>query len=170
MVSRQDGCRWAIALLFCLLLVGCASDPPSEDPESCLVDAPNVAEACTGVAAETYYCSAFAGEGVSDPKDIGAMQPRWVLQDRQSLSCGAEQFYGLEAFRGKPLVVVLLWAGCGFCQAQTEKIQQMQYELEASGVEVNFVIVNRAAPNPLIEELTNRCNFPVFQDIDDVDV
>ena len=41
----------------------------------------------------------------------------------------------------------------------------MQYELQAMDVDVNFVIVNRTAPDPQIEALTNRCNFPVFQDV-----
>ena len=61
-------------------------------------------------------------------------------------------------------MVVLLWAGCGFCQAQTEKLQQMHYELSAINVDVDFIIVDRSAENPPIEQLTNRCDFPIFQD------
>ena len=65
-------------------------------------------------------------------------------------------------------MVVLLWAGCGFCQAQTEKLQQMHYELQAEGVVVHFVIINQASENPPIQFLTDRCNFPILQDEADV--
>ena len=87
-----------------------------------------------------------------------------MLQDLQPQSCGYEQYYGLDAFHGSPTMVVLLWAGCGFCQTQTEMLQQMHFELQAANIEVDFVIVDLAATNPPIQELTDRCNFPIFQD------
>ena len=141
-----------------------AANPVIEDPENCFVDAPEVAESCLGPALEEYYCTGFSRGPVDNPQEVGAPQPGWVLQDLQPQSCGFEQFYGLDAFHGTPTMVVLLWAGCGFCQTQAEKLQQMHFELQAANVEVDFVIVDLAAPNPPIDALTDRCNFPIFQD------
>jgi hypothetical protein len=134
------------------------------DPPTCRVEGPEPTEFCTGAALDEYYCDAFGGEPLEDPTAIGSTQPFWVLQDLQPQSCGFEQFYGLQGFHGTPTMVVLLWAGCGFCQAQTVKLQQMHYELQAMGVIVNFVIVDQSSEDPPIEYLTERCNFPILQD------
>jgi hypothetical protein len=152
-----------------MLSMGCSEE--TIEPEtasgpdlSCRVTAEPTEAACTGPEVSEYYCDAFAGDPIEDPTSIGSQQPFWTLQDLQPQSCGYQQHYGLEAFRGTPIMVVLLWAGCGFCQAQTEKLQQMHYELTAINVDVDFIIVDQSADNPPIEQLTNRCDFPIFQD------
>ncbi len=142
---------------------GMASDANYEPP-TCRVEGPEPSSFCTGASQDEYYCDAFGGEPVVDPTAIGSTQPFWVLQDLQPQSCGFEQYYGLEGFHGTPTMMVLLWAGCGFCQAQTVKLQQMHYELQAMGVVVHFVIIDQSSENPPIEYLTDRCNFPILQD------
>ena len=137
---------------------------------TCRVAGPTPPEFCTGTAETQFHCDAFGGPSIEGPTTIGSEQPIWALQDEQPQSCGFEQHYGLDAFHGKPTMVVLLWAGCGFCQAQTEKLQQMHYELQAEGKDVHFVIINQSAENPPIEYLTARCNFPILQDESDINV
>jgi len=49
------------------------------------------------------------------PSPDGAVAPSdpslaWALEDFQPRSCGFGQTYGLEAFRGKPIIVALLAA------------------------------------------------------------
>lgn len=134
------------------------------EPPTCRVEGSGPASFCTGAALDEYYCDAFGGEPLVDPTAIGSTQPFWVLQDLQPQSCGFEQYYGLDGFHGTPTMMVLLWAGCGFCQAQTEKLQQMHYELQAMGIVVHFVIIDQSSENPPIENLTERCNFPILQD------
>ncbi|MGB0648417.1 MAG: hypothetical protein ACPGQS_14630 [Bradymonadia bacterium] len=165
----------AIAVLTCIL-VGCgetegsSSSMDGDKPDlSCRVEAPTHSAMCTGAQLSEYYCDAFAGSTIDEPTTIGAEQPFWVLRDAQPQSCGYEQFYGLEGLRGKPTMVVLLWSGCGFCQAQTEKLQEMHFELQSMNVDVNFVIVDRASTNAPVENLTDRCSFPIFQDEAEID-
>ncbi len=45
----------------------------------------------------------------------------------------------------------------------------MQYELAAEGMTVEMVIINMVNERNPIEELTNRCSFPIFQDVEAVD-
>ena len=160
--------RWVGIGVVVGALLACAEDetgaPVIENPETCFVDAPASSSNCLEPELESYYCTAFAGNSVEQPQTIGTQQPFWVLQDLQPQSCGYAQHYGLNAFHGTPTVVVLLWSGCGFCQAQTEKLQLMHFELQASNIDVNFVLVDQARPNPPTQELTDRCNFPIFQD------
>ncbi|MGB0648416.1 MAG: TlpA family protein disulfide reductase [Bradymonadia bacterium] len=137
---------------------------------SCRVDGPTPPEFCTGTSETQFHCDSFGGPSIEGPTTIGSEQPIWALQDLQPQSCGFQQYYGLDAFHGKPTMVVLLWAGCGFCQAQTEKLQQMHYELQAEGKDVHFVIIDQSAENPPIEYLTDRCNFPILQDESDINV
>ena len=138
------------------------TDPP--EPSACRVPAPAVENFCTGASLAEYHCESYAGPSLNDATQIGSPTPTYIVQDLQPQSCSFEQYHGLEAFRGTPTMVVLLWAGCGFCQKQTEKLQQMHYELMGQGVTVNFVIINKQAEDPLVQMLADRCNFPILQD------
>ena len=135
---------------------------------SCRVEAPRQSAMCTGAQLSEYYCDAFGGPAIDDPTVIGSKQP-FGYYATLSLRAGYEQFYGLEGLRGKPTMVVLLWSGCGFCQAQTEKLQEMYFELQAMNVDVNFVIIDRASTNAPVENLADRCSFPIFQDEAEID-
>ena len=39
----------------------------------------------------------------------------------------------------------------------------------ADGVDIDFIIIDRAADNPPIDLLVEVCNFPIFQDVESVD-
>lgn len=169
------GLRMMLSLgLMTVIVYGCAQEdtdtPVIETPEMCFVEAPEPATSCVGPILEQYYCTSFRGEAVENPQEIESQSPLWVLQDRQPQSCSNGQHYGLVGLSGRPTMIVLLWAGCGFCQIQTEKLQQMHFELQAAGADVDFAIVNRQADNPLVELLSDRCSFPIFQDVSAVDV
>lgn len=109
------------------------------------------------------------GEVVEDPTVPGSMHPNWRLTDFQPQSCGFGQTYGLDAFRGQTLVVVLLSAGCSYCLGQTIKLEQMRYQLEVEGHDVHFAIVNLKSMSGLQDNLIERGSFPLFQDTDEVD-
>lgn len=50
-----------------------------------------------------------AGDLASSITDLAALAlPGWMLEDVQPLSPRANQTYGLDAFRGKPIVVTIL--------------------------------------------------------------
>ncbi|MFN3197308.1 MAG: redoxin domain-containing protein [Bradymonadia bacterium] len=94
----------------------------------------------------------------------GAEMPKWQLYDFQPQSCGYGATHGLDSFLGRVTLVALFNAGCPYCQAQAEKMEQMRIELEAEGHEVWFVAVNLMGRESLQAELTNRAAFPMFQD------
>ena len=152
-------------------LSGCGSETSTSEATDveCRTDVSTYAESCLGPKLDEYFCGPLRSAVVTDPKTAGSNLPSWRLRDEQMQSCAHEQFYGLDAFIDTPTVVVLLWAGCSFCQRQAEKLQEMHFELTRDGGAIDFVIVNRAGPNPPIEALTDRCAFPVFQDVESVD-
>jgi hypothetical protein len=119
------------------------------------------------------HCISAIGDVIEDPHAIGSSHPNWKLEDVQPQSCGYEQVYGLDQFHGTPTMVVLLRAGCGFCQAQAEKLQEMKFELAEDDKEVHFVILDEMPFPPgstlPIHKLTERCDFPIFQDTAEVD-
>ncbi len=170
-----------LALIFAFL--GCAADtvplqsadptPPGQDgmpaAAECSPEVPEPPMDCVGATPAMNACASSKGEPVEGPKDLESSHPNWVLQDLQPQSCGFEQHYSLDTFHGTPTMVVLLWAGCGFCRGQAEKLQEMHDELTADDVSIHFVILDRAATNPPIELLTEVCGFPIFQDTEAVD-
>ncbi len=98
----------------------------------------------------------------------GAPKPTWRLRDFQCLSCGLDQTYGLDSFDGAATLVALFNAGCGICQNQASRMEQMSFELEAAGRVAHFVALNSVRDINRQSSLTNRCSFPLLQDTDDV--
>ena len=152
-----------LVLSLTLIFSGCAEEETSPM-------AP-VSSECTGleIAGDASAPAPESGEAIEAPTTIGSLAPSWKLEDVQPQSCGYGQVYGLDAFRGQPILVVLMWSGCGFCQAQAAKLQEMEYELAAEGLAVQIIIVNMVNERNPIGELTNRCTFPIFQDVESVD-
>lgn len=95
---------------------------------------------------------------------VGSPMPSWKLHDFQPQSCGYQQSYGLWSFRGKVTLVVLLAAWCGFCQAQSEKLERMRLELSAQGKDVYFLIVNGQDAEKEQANFVQRTAIPLFQD------
>lgn len=100
----------------------------------------------------------------------GAPTPVWSLNDFQPQSCGFEQRYGLNAFQGRVTLFATFNAGCGFCQAQAEGLEQMRLELEFAGHAVWFVALNSASNLGSAERLIERCGFPLMQDTEELNV
>lgn len=103
------------------------------------------------------------------PTCVGASAPSWQLPDIQPQSSRFDQTYGLEAFSGRPLLVALFSAWCGFCRSQAGHLEQLQSELASEGVELALVAVNGADAEAEAELLVDLVSYPVFQDSDEVD-
>lgn len=110
-----------------------------------------------------------AGAAPACTKEAGCAAPIYYLDDFQPLSCGYGATYGLDAFVGKPTLVVLLAAWCPFCRAQIEKLEELRVELAFGGYALNFLVVNKADAAKDQVEFTNRCSFPLLQDLVEVD-
>lgn len=134
--------------------------------------APQLAQAadeCTGTTPSRTTEAPSAGEPVECTTCLGDAAPLWSLTDFQEQSCGFGQTYGLDAFQGRPLMVVLLSAGCGYCLGQAEKLEELWWELRANGHEFNFAVINMAAQAERQSALLERASFPMFQGTPDVD-
>jgi len=93
-----------------------------DPPESAYLASPGpVAEVHSGrpdgdVSAEQADAGAAEQAGPEDPCGgspatcIGEPPPQWALRDFQPQSCGYEAVYGLDNFKGRPTVAVLLAA------------------------------------------------------------
>ena len=112
-------------------------------------------------------------EGGPDcPTCLGSDGTFWALEDVQPQSCGTGQIYGMEAFSGRVVVLSLLRSTCSFCQSQIQKMEEMALDLQASGIDVQFVVVNEAGPTfeANIEEFTSRSTMPIFQDVEALNI
>lgn len=98
----------------------------------------------------------------------GALAPDFKLRDFNPTSCGVGHYYGLDAFQGQVTFVVLLRSTCGYCMAQLEKLEQMRYELLAAGLELHMVVINERGTQAQIDNLTQRAQVPILQDVDEV--
>src|SRR5688500_18786618 len=69
----------------------------------------------------------------------GARALAWQLPDVQPASPRHGQTYGLEAFRGKVTVLLMLDTLCGNCGPTALKMEQMVRELRAEGHDIAMV-------------------------------
>ncbi|MEE2786378.1 MAG: redoxin family protein [Myxococcota bacterium] len=171
----------SLATLVTSLAVGCTSEktvqgqsPDTQTPPT--ITLPGAGgdttqnSRCVGVEPTRTTEDPSPGDEILAPTTPGASKPMWTLRDVQPQSCGHDQVYGLDAFDGQPLMVVLLKGTCGFCHSQAVKLQQMHYELRAEGVDIQFVIVNEDLEgNSYAEQFVERTYFPIFQDAESVD-
>ena len=97
-----------------------------------------------------------------------AAAPRYRLVDFQRLSCGTNATYGLEAFAGRATLVAIFGSWCPYCQAQTEKLDQLWLELQVAHKDIYIVIINQAGYETSQEELRSRSSVPMLQDTADV--
>jgi hypothetical protein len=149
-----------------------AAEPVSNDAENPTVE-PDVATppadtapaaACTGIdpariAAVPAYTAASP-----TPTTVGAAPPPIALKDVQPVSCSFEKTYGLAPFRGQATLVTLLSSGCGFCQNQAAKLEEMVLELGLRGVAVHVIIINLDSQSETVRLLTDRTTLPILQD------
>ncbi|MBR56704.1 MAG: hypothetical protein CMH54_01465 [Myxococcales bacterium] len=91
----------------------------------------------------------------------GEMWPNWTLEEVTS----SPSFYGgLDDYLGTVTFVVFFSTTCPFCKVQSQGLQAMQDELAAEGHDVDFIIVNQFTSPQELSNLTNVCDFPIYQD------
>ncbi|HVJ92803.1 MAG TPA: AhpC-related (seleno)protein [Labilithrix sp.] len=88
--------------------------------------------------------------------------PSWMRVDVQPKSARFQQTYGLEAFRGKAMVVVLLEGYCPFCQSNSKLAQELNDELSAEGYDAQVVVLADGYGS----EFASRVTLPIFNDPD----
>lgn len=95
--------------------------------------------------------------------------PKWKLQDINPGSAGANTTYGLDAFKGKKVVVALVSDWCGSCISQTKLMQQLQDKYTAAGKNVQMVVINDKQTSDKSKLTSQVKNIPIFQDVAGVD-
>ncbi|MSQ83404.1 MAG: redoxin domain-containing protein [Myxococcales bacterium] len=95
--------------------------------------------------------------------------PQWELMDINPGSKGFNTKYGLDAFKGKKVVVALVSDWCGSCLSQTKMMQDLQDKATAAGKDAVMIVINdKQKSKP--EALTAKAkDIPIFQDEAGVD-
>lgn len=96
--------------------------------------------------------------------------PKWELPDINPGSAGYNTTYGLDAFKGKKVVVALVSDWCNSCRSQAQLMQTLQDKANATGHgdTVMIVINDKQKSNPA-DILKMVKTIPVFQDDATVD-
>jgi hypothetical protein len=106
---------------------------------------------------------AGCADDAADPKQPGAQAPTWQLSDVQPESEAYGEVYGLDAFRGTPVLVALLAGSCNVCVGIAYSLESFLQDLLAEDLDVRFCAVNEASDGNA-HALSDVCSFPVFQD------
>jgi len=107
--------------------------------------------------------SASPGASPADPAVPASSQyvyPAWQRVDVQPESPKALESYGLEEFRGRTVVVVLLEGFCTFCQNNAKVAAQLQAELRDEKRDAEIVILSDSAATQFVGKVAMR----VFRD------
>jgi hypothetical protein len=151
------------ALLLALIGFGCDDAAESDPPE------PTPSEGtCTGVP-EPLTAGAPEPSTAGCATCVGELPPAWSLRDVQPQSCGTDETYSINAFRGRPTLLATLSAGCPYCQGQATKLEELRLALDLAGTPVHILTINKASQVDALESLVERCSFPIFQDVEDAD-
>ncbi len=86
--------------------------------------------------------------------------PSWEREDIQAASPRRGEVYGLEAFRGRTVVVVLLEGFCTFCRSNVVVAEQLQTTLRAEGRDVEVVVLSDANAS----DFSSRTRLRLFRD------
>lgn len=86
--------------------------------------------------------------------------PSWQREDIQAASPRRGEVYGLEAFRGRTVVVVLLEGFCTFCRSNVVVAEQLQTTLRAEGRDVEVVVLSDANAS----DFSSRTRLRLFRD------
>ena len=144
--------------------VGCASESAPSEPEDVVLPAqekvtapPSAGEqpGATGAASET---TEAPGEATLEQYKL----PDWQREDVQPKSGRAGQRYGLEAYAGRTIVVVLLEGYCPYCQSNSVVAQQLQDELAAEQLDAQIVVLGDGNAS----QFASRVSLPIFRDHD----
>lgn len=153
-----------VSFLLLALLAGCAAETTSEKPVS-----QEEAEAELPPQAKSEAPAAPPASSTEEPGAAPATQtttqfelPSWMREDVQPKSARYQQTYGLEAFRGKAVVVVLLEGYCPYCQSNSTLAQQLDDELKAEGYDAQVLVLADGYGS----QFTTKVSLPIFNDAD----
>ena len=105
------------------------------------------------------------GCDVSVPTCPGAVALDWSATDFQPKSARFNQAYGLEAFRGKTVLVGYLSAWCPYCRAQAGLLEKLKGELAAEGAtDIEILVVNSEDAAGDQANFVAVTSFPLLQD------
>lgn len=98
--------------------------------------------------------------------DVDAMLtgqlPGWSREDVQPRSARFGARHGLESYRGKTIVVVLLEGHCPYCQSNSVVAQRLQAALDAEQLDAQVVILG----DFYAERFAGKVDIPIFRDED----
>jgi Fe-S cluster biogenesis protein NfuA len=151
--------------LAALALGACTTSNGSNGPESVdevsLPDQEKITEPTgAGPAAPGARPTAPAEE--SAPTTERYRLPVWEREDVQPKSRRHGERYGLDAFSGRTIVVVLLEGHCPYCQSNSTVAQQLQDQLTAEKLDVQIVVLG----DQNATEFASRVSLPIFEDRD----
>jgi hypothetical protein len=152
-----------ISIVFVGLLAGCAAETSSTKPAS-QEEAEAELPPQTKTEAPSTPGSPTTATGSTTPSETTTQfeLPTWMRQDVQPKSSRYQQTYGLEAFRGKAVVVVLLEGYCPFCQSNSTLAQELNDELESEGYDAQVVVL----ADGYGEQFVSKVSLPIFDDAD----
>jgi hypothetical protein len=99
---------------------------------------------------------------VAAPETETFALPAWTKRDVQPKSARFGDRYGLEAFRGKALVVVLLEGYCPYCQSNSVVAQRLQDALDAENRDAQVIVLGDLNA----EQFASKVSLPIFEDDD----
>lgn len=116
----------------------------------------------------------FKGNAQSIGSDAAELQcaktffdlPAWQLPDINPQSPGYKTIYGLDAFRGKRVVVMMGAGWCASCISQAKSMEKIRKSLQAQG-RSDFVVIafndDSASSASNQKQITDGNAFPIFQ-------
>ncbi|MSP92136.1 MAG: redoxin domain-containing protein [Myxococcales bacterium] len=114
----------------------------------------------------------FSGDAMSiGSKDVACVKqsydmPKWQFEDINPDSAGAKTTYGMDAFKGKRVIVMMGAGWCASCIAQAKTMQKVRAELIAAGrSDFEVMAINDGSAKAQQAEMTTKAGvkFPVFQ-------
>jgi hypothetical protein len=88
--------------------------------------------------------------------------PEWSREDVQPKSARFGESYGLTAYQGKTVVVVLLEGYCPYCQSNSVVAQQLQDQLTTEKLDVQIVVLGDLNAT----QFASKVSLPIFEDHD----
>lgn len=144
-------------------LAGCAAQTGTSSPQDQgAAELPEQERAAPPESGESAGGSTGTGGGSSAPTPQEFKLPTWTREDVQPKSARFGQTYGLDAFAGKTVVVILLEGFCPFCQSNSVVAQSLQDDFAAEGLDVQIVILG----DPNAEQFVSKVSLPIFKDGD----
>jgi hypothetical protein len=156
-------CRPVALALALLAAAGCSAGEPSEAPPAGSFDLPQqerVASPSGEGEGEANGAEPSAGTTPATTQEFEL--PTWQRKDVQPKSDRFGTSYGLEAYEGRTVVVILLEGYCSFCQSNSLVAQALRDELVAEKLDVEIVILG----DPNAEQFASKVALPIFEDPD----